>query len=154
MRMFIPASILVRFLHQGRLLSLQKVTLYWLPIDRLAAGDVFSVSFSLSLCVFVSLGLCLCLSSFICFRMLSVIVVFTLLFCYFYSFSLLHTTNAFDVFLSFHVILNSSSFFLPLHSSSIIYLRAAPSRVSLWVPSGADYSQSRRSAHMLVCVWM
>lgn len=55
MRMFISASILVRSPHQGRLLSLQKVTLYWLPIDRFAAEDVF-------FCLFLSVPLCFCLS--------------------------------------------------------------------------------------------
>lgn len=159
MRMLISASILVRSPHQGRLLSLQKVTLYWLPIDRLAAGNVFSVSFSPFLSntsfVFLSLSVSVYVShhssvfehspSLSC--LLWCFVSFILSPCYI-------PQTPFDVFLSFLVILNSSSLFLPLHSSSIIYLRAAPSRVLLWVPSGADHSQSRRSAHVLVCVWM
>lgn len=56
MQMFISSSNVVRSPHQGRLLSLQKVTLYWLPIDPLAAGDVFFF------CLFLSVPLCFCLT--------------------------------------------------------------------------------------------
>ncbi len=155
MQMFISASILVRSPHQGRLLSLQKVTLYWLPIDRFAAEDVFFLSLSLCPFVFLSLSVSVYVPhhssvferspSLSC--LLCCFVYFILSPCYI-------PQTSFDVFLSFLVIFNSSSLFLPLHSSSIIYLRAAPSWVLLWVPSGADHSQSRRSAHVLVCVWM
>lgn len=154
--MLISASILVRSLHQGWLLSLQKVTLYWLSIDRLAAGDVFFCPFVF----FFSFSLSLCLLFFICFRTLSVIVMFTWLYCFsFFRFLcyIPQTSNGVHFilfFLSFLVILYFSSPFLPLHSSSIILLRVAPSRGLLWVPSGADHSQSWRSAHVLVCVWM
>ncbi len=156
MQMFISsASILVRSPHQGRLLSLQKVTLYWLPIDRFCCWRCFFLSLlSVPLC-FVSLALCLCPSSFICFRTLSVLSCLLCLFCFILSSPCYIPQMPFDVFLSFSRHLQLFiSFFLPLHSSSIIYLRAAPSWVLLWVPSGADHSQSRRSAHVLVCVWM
>lgn len=153
MRMFISASILVRSPHQGRLLSLQKVTLYWLPIDRFAAEDVF-------FCLFISVPFSFCLSRSLFMSLIIHLfsnalrhcrVYFVVLFLSFFSPCYIPQTP-FDIFLSFLVIFNSSSLFLPLHSSSIIYLRAAPSRVLLWVPSGADHSQSRRSAHVLVCV--